>query len=147
MPRKISITQDPEQLTEAATVLSGELTRMKIPHAFIGGFAMTLYGSSRATRDIDVLIDVMPDQIVGYLHPELARVNGHFAKAGLQFYFAPELMDGLVGDELVDANRNNVLIEILPVKSLGLPSHVSPSMLDTRQSRSSAVTASSSCRC
>ncbi|KAK3401632.1 hypothetical protein B0T20DRAFT_389570 [Sordaria brevicollis] len=42
---------------QAATALTDILTRHNIPHAFIGGFAFNLLGTSRSTLDIDVIIE------------------------------------------------------------------------------------------
>lgn len=105
-----------------------------VAHAFIGGFALSLYGGSRATTDIDVLLEVTPDQVNGFLRPELTRINHKFAQIDMRFFFAPEQIGDLRGDELVAANQHNVLVEMLPVNQLGLPTRITSEMICMNQS-------------
>ena len=126
MVKQIKITQESSRQVEAARVISEELTKLGIDHAFIGGFALFMHGSSRFTQDIDILVDLPPLSIHSYLCPEIARMNRHFGQVGLKYYFAPSLIGDLEGEQLVLANDCNVLIETLPTKSLGLPSQAGP---------------------
>ena len=48
--RIISLTSSKIDQLKAATFLSNALNELKIPHAYIGGFAWALLGSSRPTQ-------------------------------------------------------------------------------------------------
>lgn len=119
----------------AASALSDALKILNIPHAFIGGFALNLYGSNRQTIDIDVILDIDVAQINDFLRPRLIRMNKHFVQSGLKFYFAPDLFEDLTGDELIAANSDNVQIETLAVRTLGLPVRISTEMIEYQQGK------------
>ena len=106
MPAKqISIsTSRTEQITVAIT-LSGILTELNLPHAYIGSFAWALLGSDQQTQisfvvyssiehsfymhDIDMLLQVDDSKDVLALREKLSELNKHFASAasGLKLYY------------------------------------------------------------
>lgn len=131
MPQQIKTTTDKRVQAEAARALCNVLDSLGIPHVIIGGFAVSLYGSDRFTHDIDVLVDIAPPKIQEHLRPQVSQINKHFAQINLKYYFAPMLMEGLVGEQLVLANDGNVLVETLATNNLGLPVHINPAMVIT----------------
>lgn len=84
---------------------------MQINHAVIGGFALSLFGSTRHTEDVDILVDLAPNTIRDFSRPQITRLNPHFVELGLRFYYVPTLADGMAVEELVLINKGNVLIE------------------------------------
>ncbi|MCJ1234658.1 hypothetical protein MMC14_002619 [Varicellaria rhodocarpa] len=126
MTKHIRITADHSIQIEAAIAFSKELKKLDIRHAFIGGFALSIYGHNRSTQDIDILVDIPPSSVQSFLRPEVTRLNRHFNLAGLKYYYAPSLIGDLEGEQLVLANDANVIIETLPTKLLGLPSKICP---------------------
>ncbi|MCJ1469763.1 hypothetical protein MMC07_008405 [Pseudocyphellaria aurata] len=133
MAPQVSITVAKEKQVVAARALSTILDTLGIKHAFIGGFAVALYGGARRTKDIDILVDIPANDIRDFLRPRVTEINGHFAQSGLKYYFVPTLVDGLQGEQLVLANQDNTLIETLPTHSLGLPMTITPSMILHRE--------------
>lgn len=129
MANQISISCDPKVQLHAAKAFSSILKELKINHAVIGGFALSLFGSSRHTNDVDILVDLAPNQIRDVLRPQITRINQHFVELGLKFYYVPTLVDGLAVKELVSINKGNVLIETLATNTLGLPLEVDPAMI------------------
>ena len=126
MSQEIPISEDPSLQYQAAKALSQELTKLGIGHVFIGGFAVKAYGGARSTNDIDILIEIPPDDVRSILRPKLAELNKHFIGYGLKYYYAPLLVGDLTGRDLLLANKANVLIETLPTRSLGLPAQAGP---------------------
>lgn len=126
---QIGITTDKRMQVDAARALSTVLDALSIRHAVAGGFAVVLLGSKRQTKDIDFIVDLPPDKIKDSVRPQITQINPHFAQLGLQFYFAPTLVQDLAGEQLVFANRQNVLVEMLPTNFLGLPLAIDPSMV------------------
>jgi len=51
------------ELDDALVKLSSWLTENEIRHMVIGGFAVTVWGEPRFTRDLDVTVSVPPPQI------------------------------------------------------------------------------------
>lgn len=94
----------------AAAAMSSILTTHHIEHAFIGGFAVHILGSSRYTEDIDIEIDINESasrqQIIQYL----ITADSRFSVQGTKLSFAP-----------AEAPEHSVPIETLPIGSLGLP--------------------------
>ena len=62
------------ELYVALTALAAWLDREQIPYMVIGGFAVTVWGEPRFTRDLDVTVSVPPDQ----LHPTIERMCSEF---------------------------------------------------------------------
>jgi len=87
MSTRISITTSRDDQLAAAAYLSDTLRRLKFPHAFIGGFAWALLGSSRPTEDIDVLIEIKELEKISDLREKLEKFGKNFASAGLKFYY------------------------------------------------------------
>ena len=129
MAPHISVTSDLQAQQNAAKALSTALDTLDVPHAFIGGFALTQFGSTRRSDDIDILVEVEFEEIEDFLRPEVSRINPHFTQFGMQYYFVPTLVDGLAGEQLVLANKGNVHVDILPTDTLGLPSVIDPDMI------------------
>lgn len=129
MATKVNITSDVKKQVDAARALSTILDTLGIKHAIFGGFAVALYGGSRRTKDIDILVDIPAKDIRDVLRPRVTEINQHFAQLGLSYYFVPTLVDGLAGEQLVLANQENTLIETLPTNSLGLPQMLTPAMI------------------
>lgn len=129
MANQISISCDPKVQLHAAKAFSSILKELKINHDVIGGFALSLFGSSRHTNDVEILVDLAPNQIRDVLRPQITRINQHFVELGLKFYYVPTLVDGLAVKELVSINKGNVLIETLATNTLGLPLEADPAMI------------------
>lgn len=129
MANQISITRNAEAQRHAAKALSSALNKLQINHVIIGGFAIHLLGSSHHTDDIDMMVDVLPNKIHDFLRPRLKCINQHFAELGLKFYHVPKLIEGLAEKELVLINEGNVLMETLPINTLGLSSEIDPAMI------------------
>jgi hypothetical protein len=51
------------ELDEAVTALASWLARHNLPYMVIGGFAVTVWGEPRFTRDVDITISVPADQL------------------------------------------------------------------------------------
>ncbi|KAF9068491.1 hypothetical protein BDP27DRAFT_1327126 [Rhodocollybia butyracea] len=128
MENAISITTSRDAQLEAASLLSKTLTDLGCAHAYIGGFAWALLGSRRLTEDIDVLIEIenFEGQSILKIRQQLSTLNQQFAEAGLKFYFVKELSGSLTGEQLVRANKGNVMIETLQAGQLGLPKTAGP---------------------
>lgn len=129
MAKQISITRNAGAQHHAAKALSSALNELKINHAIIGGFALHLLGSSRHTDDVDMMIDIIPNEIHDFLRPRLRCINQHFVELALKLYHVPKLVEGLAERELVLINEENVLMETLPTNTLGLPSEINPAMI------------------
>ncbi|KDQ11380.1 hypothetical protein BOTBODRAFT_35458 [Botryobasidium botryosum FD-172 SS1] len=125
MSNRISITTSREDQLRAAPFLSQTLRELGAPHAYIGGFAWALLGSTRPTEDIDVLIQIR-DKDVQQLRKLLAEHSKHFAELGLKLFYVKELQGDLTGDQLVRASKGNTMIETLQAGTLGLPSVAGP---------------------
>lgn len=66
----------PEQVTAAASTVSRLFQGAGIPHAFIGGLAVSAYGYARMTEDVDVLVNKR----------DLAKIEGRpMAISGVTF--------------------------------------------------------------
>src|SRR5262245_717799 len=50
------------ELDDALTTLGAWLERHHVPYMVIGGFAVTVWGEPRFTRDLDVTISVPPEE-------------------------------------------------------------------------------------
>lgn len=129
MPQTIKITNDKGAQVVAARALSSALDTLGVKHAIFGGFAVALYGNMRTTNDIDILVDVAEGEIRDILRGQITQLDQHFVEFGLKYYFAPRLMAGLAGEQLVLANEENILVETLPTNSLGLPPNIDASMI------------------
>lgn len=129
MANQISITRNAGDQHHAAKALSSALNELQINHVIIGGFALHLLGMPRHTDDVDMMIDVVPNEIHDSLRPRLKCINQHFAELGIKFYHVPTLVEGLADKELVLINKGNVLMETLPTNTLGLPSEINPAMI------------------
>ncbi|KAJ7180719.1 hypothetical protein C8R46DRAFT_985749, partial [Mycena filopes] len=129
MAARISITTSKDAQLKAAGALSQALRTLGCPHAYIGGFAWALLGSTRATLDIDVLVEIKDTNLLE-LRQKLSEFSKQFASsADLKFYFVQEIrgdLSGLSGDELVRASKDNVMIETLQTGTLGLPTVAGP---------------------
>lgn len=53
----------PHELKNLFTYVIETLENLKVPYMVVGGFAAILYGEPRLTIDVDVVIDLKPDQI------------------------------------------------------------------------------------
>ena len=51
------------ELDEALAILAAWLDRQGIPYMVIGGFAVTIWGEPRVTRDLDVTVSVAADRL------------------------------------------------------------------------------------
>jgi hypothetical protein len=61
-------------LDDALITLTSWLNRERIPYMVIGGFAVTIWGEPRFTRDLDVTISVEPDRLASFVE----RVGSEF---------------------------------------------------------------------
>jgi hypothetical protein len=77
-----------EAQKQAAQSLSRILTRDGVDHAFIGGFAVKVLGSTRPTADIDVEVNVTePCEIIDRIRLLLVQEDRRFSIEHLKFYF------------------------------------------------------------
>ncbi len=51
------------ELDDALTTLASWLDQEHVPYMVIGGFAVTVWGEPRFTRDLDVTVSVPADQL------------------------------------------------------------------------------------
>ena len=51
------------ELDDAVRALAAWLDREQVPHMVIGGFAVTVWGEPRFTRDLDVTVSVPPEKL------------------------------------------------------------------------------------
>ncbi|KAI0062296.1 hypothetical protein BV25DRAFT_1991595 [Artomyces pyxidatus] len=123
----ISISTSKNDQGRAASVFSKHLNELGYRHAYIGGFAWSLLGSTRPT-EINVLIEVT-DVDIPTLREKIAQLDSHFARAGIKFYFVKEPQPELQEDELVRVSRHNVMIETLQTGRIGLPTTAGPTYL------------------
>jgi len=56
------------ELNDALLMLSSWLTDHGVGHIVIGGFAVTVWGEPRFTRDLDVTVSVPPDKFAETIH-------------------------------------------------------------------------------
>ncbi|KAG9495043.1 hypothetical protein J7337_013274 [Fusarium musae] len=103
----------PVNMREAAQAFSRILTDHNIDHAFIGGFALNLLGSNRATLDVDVEIamdNANPNELRLYLVQLLREADQRFMISDVKLFFFPNEQWDL-----------RVPIETLARGTLGLP--------------------------
>ncbi|EMD38738.1 hypothetical protein CERSUDRAFT_151359 [Gelatoporia subvermispora B] len=105
---------------QAAKALSCKLDDLGLRHAFIGGFACSLLGSPRLTKDIDVIIETQRIDLVA-LCESLAEVTSRFATLNFQLYYIQNVSEGIGREELVLRSSENVLVKAFPAGLLGLP--------------------------
>src|SRR5262245_9446949 len=55
------------ELDDALITLTSWLNRQKIPYMVIGGFAVTVWGEPRFTRDLDVTISLPAERIKSFI--------------------------------------------------------------------------------
>jgi len=67
------VDRDPNELDDLAILFSGILDGFDIDHAFISGYVAILTGRSRATEDIDVLLERTPAEKIARLAERLER--------------------------------------------------------------------------
>lgn len=125
MAKQISITCDAKVQLHAAKAFSSVLNEMQINHAVIGGFALSLFGSTRHTEDVDILVDLAPNTIRRFFTPTNYTSQSAFRGARAQILLCAHACgrSGSV-EELVLINKGNVLIgnrETLATKTLELP--------------------------
>ncbi|KAI0663740.1 hypothetical protein C8Q70DRAFT_376124 [Cubamyces menziesii] len=119
---RISISTNQEHHLLAALSLSSHLDEFGIKHAYIGGFAWALLGSSRPTQDIDVLIECSD---LSGLHEKLKERDVRFTGVMFKLYYVTQEFDESAAHEqsedLVLRSRDNVLVETLRTGTMGLP--------------------------
>jgi hypothetical protein len=62
------------ELDDALTTLAAWLEREHVPYMVIGGFAVTVWGEPRFTRDLDVTVSVPGDRLNSTIH----RISAEF---------------------------------------------------------------------
>ncbi|KAJ4415564.1 hypothetical protein N0V85_002668 [Neurospora sp. IMI 360204] len=119
---------------QAATTLSGILSRHNIPHAFIGGFAFNLLGTSRSTLDIDLIIEDSafspgPSKPPKALEP-IHQIRQLLVESDERFCLVGSgLIPKLIFTAQTEEERPvRVPVETLRAGSLGLPRHVNQVM-------------------
>jgi hypothetical protein len=104
-----------EAQEQAAQSLSRILTEAGVDHAFIGGFAAKVLGSTRPTADIDVEINVTESrEIIDRIRPLLLQEDHRFSIEHLKLYFTRD-----------DDQRCRIPVETLRIGTLGLPCRLS----------------------
>lgn len=125
---------------QAATALTGILTRHNIPHAFIGGFAFNLLGTSRSTLDIDVIVGdsafspasgpssqktstpTKTPEPIHQIRQLLADSDERFSLVGSGLI--PKLVFTAQTEEKESNSPVQIPVETLRAGSLGLPQHI-----------------------
>jgi hypothetical protein len=98
-------------LMQAAEALTSILTAEGVRHAYIGGFALRVLGSSRSTDDVDVEVDVADSTARLSLLQRIIGRDARFSSNPLaKLFFTPS-----------DPPGPPVRVEVLPVGTLGLP--------------------------
>ncbi|KAL4254133.1 hypothetical protein AB1N83_012912 [Pleurotus pulmonarius] len=120
------VTWDPNRQREAACILSSALRDLGYHHAYIGGYAMRLLGSSRTTEDIDVLIKSEKMGEMNHIRAKLIEADPRFANMGV-FKLYCQLPDPDAPVPQAEA-RTHVLIETLATGNLGLPTAPEPTL-------------------
>lgn len=77
---RLIVDRPPNELDELAISFSRVLTDLDIDHVFISGYVVILAGRSRATQDIDVLIERLNESTVDRLVERL-RAEGYWGAA------------------------------------------------------------------
>lgn len=115
---------------EAATALTGILSRHNIPHAFIGGFAFNLLGTSRSTLDIDVIIEDSAFSVtLGKTSTPIHQIRQLLVDSDERFSLVgrgliPKLFFTAQTQEKESNDPVRVPVETLRAGSLGLPQHI-----------------------
>ena len=89
------------ELDDALVKLSSWLTENEIRHMVIGGFAVTVWGEPRFTRDLDVTVSVPPHKFVQTIHLTCARFHS-LSSDPLQFVTETRVLPILVEAVPVD---------------------------------------------
>lgn len=115
-------------LAELLAEIGRRLTEAKIPYMVTGSIASSFHGEPRATRDIDIVIDPMPDsleQFIRALPPDTFFLDADGARTALaergQFHVI-ESASGWKADLVIRKNRPFSLMEFerrQPVELLG----------------------------
>ncbi|MBU4306948.1 MAG: nucleotidyltransferase [Candidatus Aminicenantes bacterium] len=88
--------------------------RLEIPFALVGGHAVAAWGAVRATRDIDFLAAVLPDQII--------ELVNKFKKAGFKVDYRKgdegDPVQGVIGLESMKAEDAEPVEIILGIKKM-----------------------------
>lgn len=95
----------------AAEAFTAVLTAAKVPHAFIGGFAVNMLGHHRYTGDVDVEVDAA--DIIS-LRASLVAANPRFVLVQNKLVFLP-------AGPSEGGNEGAVPVETLPIGEIGLP--------------------------
>lgn len=61
------VDREPNDLDELAIRFSAILDDLEVDHVFVSGYVAILAGRSRATEDIDVLLEVLDEETIGQL--------------------------------------------------------------------------------
>src|SRR5215475_1409156 len=89
------------ELDDALTTFAAWLNGLHIPYMVIGGFAVTIWGEPRVTRDLDVTISVPADEISKTV--ELVRSEFTvLVTDALKFVSETRVLPMVVGDVPVD---------------------------------------------
>ncbi|KAG6813892.1 hypothetical protein H0H93_013226, partial [Arthromyces matolae] len=102
----------------AAQTLSVHLTQLQYNHSFVGGLALAILGSPRATEDVDVLVEVTAPA-VKEMRDKVAARDPQFLSQVLKFSFLKNGNDP----------QRRVLIETLRTNNMGLPTVAGPSII------------------
>jgi len=89
------------ELDEALIRLASWLDRMQTPYMVIGGFAVTIWGEPRFTRDLDVTISVGPEEflaMIGRITAEFTPLVTDPAKFATDTRVLPILLDSVPVD-------------------------------------------------
>lgn len=89
------------ELDQALITLSSWLTDNQIPHMVIGGFAVTIWGEPRFTRDLDVTISAPPErfnQTVDLIASRFTALTADPLKFALETRVLPIMVDSVPVD-------------------------------------------------
>ena len=89
------------ELDHALLTLSSWLTESKIPHMVIGGFAVTVWGEPRFTRDLDITVSV-PSERFSHAIGEICHRFASLASEPLKFVTDTRVLPIMVESVPVD---------------------------------------------
>jgi hypothetical protein len=76
----LTVERAPNELDELAIAFSRVLSRQGIDHSYVAGYLAILTGRARATEDIDVLVERLPESTVDELVADL-EAEGYWGPA------------------------------------------------------------------
>src|SRR5215470_7866976 len=89
------------ELDHALATISSWLKEKEVPHMVIGGFAVTVWGEPRFTRDLDLTLSVPPDrfeEMVGLICGRFTSLAGDPVKFAAETRVLPVVVESVPAD-------------------------------------------------